>query len=390
MRLARSMKLLTSYTPLIPGHPHATPLTFSGTYHMIGESVFRKRFHAGSLSELLTMAKSNSSSRVTIIDVARHAGVSISTVSRVINQTAPVSEATARNVRQTIEELNYVPHTPARQLASRRTNMLGLLLEEISRDFFPPLLHGIETGAREAGYSLLIASTQGPNGVGVLGEHNTDGVVIFADALNEDQLRQLHATGCPLALLLQTSPNDLDIPCVVFENETSARAITEHLIERCGCTRIAFLRGPEGNEDSYLRERGYREALRAHGIPFIPELAAVGGFDEQESQVAVDRWLSDGVEMDAIFAADDESAIGAIIALKRAGLRVPEDIAVVGFDDIPMARYVTPPLTTVRAPIERAGYEAARQLIGLIEHGKAEPIIQLPTELVIRSSCGGG
>jgi LacI family transcriptional regulator len=336
------------------------------------------------------MAKSSSSSRITIIDVARHAGVSISTVSRVINQTAPVSEETAGNVRQAIEALNYVPHTPARQLASRRTNMLGLLLEEISRDFFPPLLHGIETGSREAGYNLLIASAQSPNGASVLGEHNADGVLVFADALNEDQLRQLHATGCPIALLLQTSPKDLDIPCVVFENENSARAITEYLIERRGYTRIAFLRGPEGNEDSYLREQGYREALRLHGIPFIPELVAVGGFDEQEAQVAVDRWLVDGVGMDAIFAADDESAIGAIIALKRAGLHVPEDVGVVGFDDIPMARYVTPPLTTVHAPIERAGYEAARQLIGLIEHGRAEPVIQLPTELVIRASCGGG
>jgi LacI family transcriptional regulator len=336
------------------------------------------------------MSKPSSSSRATIFDVARRAGVSISTVSRVINQTAPVSEETAKNVRQAIEELNYVPHTPARQLASRRTNMLGLLLEEISRDFFPPLLHGIETGAREAGYSLLIASTQGPNGAGVLGEHNTDGVIIFADALNERQLRQLHATGCPIALLLQTSPKDLSVPCVVFENQSSARAMTEHLIATCGYTRIAFLRGPEGNEDSYLREQGYREALKAHGIPFIPELVAVGGFDEQEAQVAVDQWLVDGVEMDAIFAGDDESAIGAIIALKRAGLRVPEDVGVVGFDDIPMARYVTPPLATVRAPIERAGYEAARQLVNLIEHGSAEPLIQLPTELVIRASCGDG
>jgi DNA-binding LacI/PurR family transcriptional regulator len=152
--------------------------------------------------------------------------------------------------------------------------------------------------------------------------------------------------------------------------------------------RIAFLRGPENHEDSYWRELGYREALEAHRIPFDPTLVATGGFHKGMAQVAVGQWLRDGVEMDAVFAGDDESATGVITALRQAGKRVPEDIAVVGFDDVHMADYLMPPLTTVRAPIERTGREAVRQLVRLIRTGQAEPLVLLPTELVIRRSCG--
>jgi DNA-binding LacI/PurR family transcriptional regulator len=299
-----------------------------------------------------------------------------------------VSKETAELVLRTVEELNYVPNTPARQLRSRKTNTLGVVLEEIGRDFFPPMLRGIEAGAHESGYGLLVASTQGRGGSNILGAHNTDGLLIFADSLEDDEIRQLHEAGCRIVVLLRTAPANLDIPCVVFENQAGARQMVDHLIEPCGRTRIAFLRGPEGNEDSYWREKGYRKSLEAHGIPYNPQLVAIGGFDEQQSLVAVEQWLTAGVEMEAIFAADDESAIGAMLALKRANRRVPEDVAVVGFDDIPTARYLTPPLTTIRAPIEKAGYEAVRQLVSLIERGVAESRTLLPTELVIRESCG--
>jgi LacI family transcriptional regulator len=335
------------------------------------------------------MAKSKKSvSRVTINDVALRAGLSIATVSRVINRTAPVSEETTKRVLAAIKELDYVPHQAARQLASRKTSMLGLILDEIGGDFFSPMLRGIEAGAREEGYNLLIATTQGESGIGVIGEHNTDGMLVFDDCLPDDELQRLHATGFPVVLLYRNPPQGLDIPSVAFENKNGARQMTDHLIERCGHSRIAFLKGPPNNEDARWREKGYRESLEAHGIPFDPYLVAVGGFDDHEAEAAVERMLAEGTQMDAIFAGDDESAIGAMLALRYAGLRVPEDIAVVGFDDIPIARHLTPPLTTIRAPIESTGYEAARQLINLIEHGSAEPLSLLPTELVVRESCG--
>jgi DNA-binding LacI/PurR family transcriptional regulator len=174
----------------------------------------------------------------------------------------------------------------------------------------------------------------------------------------------------------------------MFENKQGARLIVEHLIAAHGRRRIAFLAGPGGNEDSYWRERGYREALAAHGLPFDPALEAAGGFNDRQAFESVGDLLKSNVAMDAIFAGDDESAMGALEALRAAGRRVPEQMAVVGFDDVPSSRHLTPPLTTVRAPIEQAGREAARQLISLIRTGHAEPKLLLPTELVIRQSCG--
>jgi len=341
------------------------------------------------------MANLTSPVRPTIADVASHAGVSIATVSRVINGTAPVAAETAARVRAAIAELNYVPRAAARSLASSRTDTLGLVLPEISGYFFPPLLRGIEAGARENGFDLLIHSTQRAGGDSTtgtrrpLGEHNTDGLLIFTNSLDEAELARLHAIGFPMVLLHQSPPDSLDIPCVTFENKAGSRRLVEHLIQVHGYRRIAFLRGPEGHEDSYWREMGYREALATHGIPYDPALVAVGGFDEVEAREPVERWLREKLEIEAIFAGDDEAALGVIAALRRAGKRVPEDVAVVGFDDVPISRHLTDlPLTTVRAPIERAGLEAARQLVRLIRAGEADPLVLLSTELVIRRSCG--
>ena len=332
--------------------------------------------------------------RATIADVAERAGVSIATVSRVINQTAPVAEETAARVQAAIAALNYVPRAAARSLASSRTDMVGLLLPKISGYFFPPLLRGIEAGTRESGFDLLIYTTQDrgdPAGAPrrPLGEHNTDGLLVFTDSLDEAELVRLHDIGFPMVLLHQTPPDGLDIPCVTFENKAGARRLVDHLIDVHGYRRVAFLRGPAEHEDSYWREMGYREALEAHGLSFDPALVGYGGFDQAEAQVTIERWLGEGLVLDAIFAGDDEAASGVITALHRAGKRVPEDVAVVGFDDSPIARRLTPlPLTTVHAPIERAGYEAACQLARLIRTGQAEPLVLLPTELVIRRSCG--
>jgi LacI family transcriptional regulator len=327
-----------------------------------------------------------SSSRVTIEDVAKYAGLSTATVSRVLNHTGPTSEESSRRVRFAVSELNYVPHLGARQLASHKNNILGLLLDEVSRDFFAAMLKGIESGALEAGYDLLIATTRG--GRDVVGQHNTDGILVFDQSLNEEKLRRFHKENFPVVLMYRRSPEGLNIPYVAFENKDGARQMMDHLIGACGYTRIAFLRGPSDNEDSYWRERGYRDGLEAHEIPYDPDLVADGEFNEQASYGTVAQWMGQGLQVDAIFAGDDDSAIGAIAALRDAGHRVPHDIAVVGFDDTIASRLITPALTTVRAPIERTGYEAVKQLITLIEEDTAEAEILLPVELIIRESCG--
>lgn len=335
---------------------------------------------------------SRSHKRATISDVARLAGVSISTVSRVVNGTAPVAEDTVYQVNRAIEALHYAPHAAARTLAGRRTDTIGLLLPEISGAFYAPLIRGIETAARESGFDLLIHSappTDRPRRTQLpLDEHNTDGLLVFTGRLAEQELAQLHARGFPLLLLYRSSPAGLSIPAVTLENKAGARQLVEHLITVHGCRRIAFLAGPPGNEDSVWREAGYADALRQHGMAPDPALRGVGWFNEAGGREAVQAWLKQRLDFDAIFAADDETASGAILALREAGVRVPEDVAVVGFDDVPFARLLVPPLTTVRAPIETVGMTAARHLIDLIHGRPVEPVTLLPTELVVRQSCG--
>ena len=325
----------------------------------------------------------------TIADVARHADVSIATVSRVLNGTTPVQAEKADRVRLAMQELQFIPHHAARVLASKRTNTIGLVLSEISGAFFPPMLKGIEAGAYEAGYDLLIHSTrkEGPSRR-PLGEHNTDGLLIFTDSLDHRELRHLHHMNFPMVLLHQTPPDRLNIPAIAIENKNGAVMLVNHLIEVHGRRQIVFLQGPDGHEDSVWRERGYREALEAHNLPFQGELVASGKFDEEQAFATIQQMLMDGLEFDAIFAGDDDSAIGAMRALKLAGRRIPRDVAVVGFDDVPFARYLSPALTTVRAPIEQVGREAVQQLVRLMHGEKAEALILMRTELVIRESCG--
>lgn len=333
-----------------------------------------------------------SPSQITIDDVAREAGVSISTVSRVINRTVPVSPEIVIKVEAAMQALRYVPRAAARNLATRKTDTLGLLLTELLGDFFSPLLNGIEMAANRQGYDLLIstAGRRGPHNQlpTSLGYHNTDGLLIFAGSLTDEGLRQAEASGLPMVLIHQTPPSGVGIPCVTIENKAAARAIVEHLIEVHQRKRIVLLKGLADNEDAYWREMGYRAALDAHGLPFDPALVVPGDFERRVAQPSVTKLIEDGVPFDAIFTGDDEAAVGALAALQAAGKRVPEEVAVVGFDDQRLAEVLTPPLTTVHAPTEQVGYMAATQLIRLIQTNQADPLTLLPTEIVIRRSCG--
>jgi len=328
----------------------------------------------------------------TIEDVAQAAGVSIATVSRVLNASTLVNPVTARRVQEAIRALNYIPSSAARMLASRKTQTIGLLLPEISGTFFQPMLKGIEAGVREAGYDLLIFATQNrgyeTHHPRALGEQNTDGLIVFTGSLDDEELTRLNKLNFPIVLLHQSPPDGINLPLITFENKSGAQSLVEHLIEVHSCRRIAFLQGPDGHEDSEWRERGYREALTKHNIPFDASLVASGGFDEDEARSAVENWLFEGIELDTIFCGDDDAAIGVLTALQRAGKRVPQDIAVVGFDDVPAARFLTPPLTTVRAPIEQIGQQAVSELVALMRGERVEEVVLLPVELVIRQSCG--
>jgi len=337
-------------------------------------------------------SKSRGRSAVTIGEVAKHAKVSIATVSRVLNQTVGVTDGTSARVLAAVAELGYVPQTAARNLAQGKTNTLGLVLPDASADFYSPLLRGITDAATEAGYDVLIAIQ--PNGDDTkpirrsLGRHNADGLLAFDLSYTDRELGQLYAQHVPVVLMYRSAPTGTSIPAIIIENTRGARQIGDHLIEAHGRGRIAFLRGQPKNEDSAWREHGYRQSLGAHGIAHDPALIGSGEYDEQTAYTTVARWLAEGLEFDAIFAADVTSANGALAALTQGGKRVPHDIALAGFDDALVARYLNPPLTTVRAPTREVGRVAVQQLINLIETGTADTTTLLPAELIIRQSCG--
>jgi DNA-binding LacI/PurR family transcriptional regulator len=339
------------------------------------------------------LSKNPLTKRATISDVSKHAGVSIATVSRVLNETLPVNEDTAAKVRAAIKELNYIPNSSARVLAGGKTHVLGLIIPEIAALSLLPLLAGIEMLARSMGYRLLIYasgadSISGEKIWNVLNENNTDGLVVYVNSLDEEELTRLNRIDFPVVLLHHTPPKDLSIPYITFRNKRASQELIDHLIEVHGYRRIAWLRGPEGHEDSSSREMGYLNSLKEHNIPFDPGLVGYGGFNFRDARETVGGWLRQRLKIDAIFAGADEAAFGAISATWDAGQRVPEDIAVVGFDDIDLGRHLFPPLTTIHADFEEAGKQAVLQLVSLITTGKASKKVIVPTRMVIRRSCG--
>jgi DNA-binding LacI/PurR family transcriptional regulator len=333
------------------------------------------------------------SSSVTIRDVAREAGVSVATVSRYINRNAPVSLEVAERLDKVMTGLRYMPHAAARHLASRKTRVVGLLLNNLHNDFFVPLLNGIESVIRQKGYNLIIATyhassreyTQPP-----IGPHNTDGLLVFSDCLTDDDLASLTASGFPMVLVHRTPPATLSIPSVTVENVESTRQLVDHLINVHGRRRILFLRGPIHQDDSIRRELGYKNALDANGIPFDETLVFNGDFERDIAYQVMDDFLGSDrrVAFDAVFTGDDDAAIGVLKALHKHGLRVPEDVSVIGFDDLGFAPFLNPPLTTVRAPTEKVGQIATARLFDLLENGPANEVVVLPTEIIFRRSCG--
>lgn len=333
------------------------------------------------------------SSSVTIRDVARQAGVSVATVSRYINRNAPVSAEVAERLDRVMSDLRYVPHAAARNLASRKTRVIGLLLNNLHNDFFVPLLNGVEAVVRQKEYNLIIATYHGSSRNTMpppIGPHNTDGMLVFSDGLFDEELASLNENGFPMVLVHRTSPTAQNIPSVTVENIEITHRLIEHLIQVHGKRRILFMRGPLHQEDSSRRETGYRSALAANGIPFDENLILNGDFERDIAYEALNDFLANGkqVAFDAVFTGDDDAAIGVLRALHKHGYKIPEEVAVVGFDDLGFASFLNPPLTTVRAPTESVGRIATEKLFALLENASSGETIVLPTEIIFRRSCG--
>lgn len=325
--------------------------------------------------------------RVTIADVAAEAGVSVATVSKVINDRYGVAEETSAHVRKVIERLGYTSSLVAQSLRSRRSNVIGILTADIEA-FNAELLKGAAQAIRGSGYDLVVFSDCGPREDQAGWERRslgrvsalTDGAILVTPS-SVDQ----SAAGPVVAV--DHNVRSTTMATVDSDNLRGAIAATEHLIG-LGHRRIGFLAGRPDLESAQLREQGYRRALEDAGIAFDPDLVRVGGYHADPARSAARELLEAEQRPTAIFAANDVSAIETIAVARALDLRVPEDLSVVGFDNVPESALCEPPLTTVDQSIQQMGYEAVRMLIGLIEEPTTPPAqVVLPTRLVERGSC---
>ncbi len=326
---------------------------------------------------------------VTIREVAREASVSVATVSRVLNGKGPVQAETARRIRTAAKRLHYVPHGGARSLITRRTTTLGVLLPELHGEFFSELIRGIDVYARQKGYHLLVSSSHSDRAeseemVRAM-RGRVDGLIVLSPDVRPHALKANLPERFPVVLVNTAGGAAFD--SLTVDNFGGAVEMVRHMIS-LGHGRIAFLQGPSANRDATERLRGYREAMAEHGKDGTMEIA--GNFREESGYEACRRLLAGKNRPTAVFAANDSMAIGLLCAFQEKGIRVPQDFAIAGFDDIPIARYVTPPLTSVSVPIAELGARAAQVLIAGLE---ADPVRRrrretLATRLVVRSSCG--
>jgi LacI family transcriptional regulator len=303
-----------------------------------------------------------------IREVARLAEVSVATVSRVVNHTGPVRPETRTRVEAAIERLGYVPHGGARSLSLRRTGNVGVVLPDVHGAFFSELVRGIDVAARAAGYHLLVSGSHSDlaESAAVLRalHGRIDGLVLMMPVGSDrgDEWLRRHLPHRVPTVLLNHPLAEGAHDAIRVDNRHGARLAIDHLVE-LGHRRIAMICGPAGNHDAEERRLGYDEALRAARLPREPALVVSGEFDEASGMRACSQLAVASERPTAVFAANDAMAIGCLAALRERRLRVPEDLSLVGFDDIPVARYVSPALTTVSVPIAQLGRLAMQRLL---------------------------
>ncbi|HEX5692737.1 MAG TPA: substrate-binding domain-containing protein [Roseiflexaceae bacterium] len=339
-------------------------------------------YHA--LDRILAMVKDKS---ITIHDIARAAGVSPSTVSRVLNSTTPVAEDKRAAVLAAIDELNYRPNAAAQGLASGRSMTIGVVTQSVGSPFYTAILRGIEQGLQTSGYQLLFASGnwrmhEERKAVEALTGRRVDALIVMGGRLPDEQLRQV-AAQVPLVVIGQNVAG-LEAHCLRVDNVRGAYQATRHLLD-LGHRRIAHITGDLSHADAIERRDGYAQALADAGIAVDPQLIVEGTFVEQSGLLALEALISRAMPFTALFAANDQMAYGARLALYRRGIRVPEDLSLIGFDDLFGSAYTTPPLTTVRQPMDEVGRAAARAALQLLAGQPLAPQI-FPAELVVRES----
>jgi len=307
----------------------------------------------------------------TIKQVSQLARVSKATVSQVLNNPALVSEGTRARVLDAIESLDFRPNAFAQSLATNRSNSVGIVAQEITSAYFGALLNGIEAALEAAGMHLMVANGHGQpqaeaRAVEFLIQRRADALILNLEEPSQHDLGAWAQRGVPTVVLGRKVPGG-ELPCVYHDHERGGRLAAAHLIAH-GHERIVYLKGSV-RHPSEARFEGYRRALQEAGLPLDGRLVVEANQSETGGRAALRQLLAEGVPFTALFATNDEMAAGAMIALREAGLDVPRDVSVVGYDDLLLARCLYPPLTTVRQPLGAMGRAAA--LLALKALGRA-------------------
>ncbi|WP_010184919.1 LacI family DNA-binding transcriptional regulator [Sphingomonas sp. PAMC 26605] len=323
----------------------------------------------------------------TIRDVARAANVSIATVSRALNGHGNVRANLRERVQTAAAALGYVPHTGARSLSLARTNAIGVMLPDLHGEFYSEALRGIDAEASARGLQLLLSNMHGDQrGTETLRfmRGRVDALIIMAPDIDPERLLAHLPPSLP-TVLISCPDVAADHPQFRIDNVAAADAMVEHLVAS-GRRRIVHLSGPRGNRDAEERIAGYSVAMSRHGLS--PRVLT-GDFEEESGTAAAQALLAEAERADALFAANDMMAIGALVAFQRAGLGVPDDIAIAGFDDIPLARFVTPALTTMRVGIAEIGAEAVSRVAAILAGANDTAIRWVAPQIKARASTVG-
>ena len=332
----------------------------------------------------------NGERQLNIGEIARRANVSTATVSRTLNQSGAVRPETARKVWRAAAALNYYPNSHARTLVSGRSRLLGLIVSDITNPFFPELIHNFETLATQQGYDLILTSTDYQTArmtgcVRRMLERKVDGVAIMTSEMDLGLIKELARRGVPL-VFMDVGRVGPRMSHVLIDYASGIRQAVDHVVD-LGHTRVAFIAGPLDLHSARTRRQAFIDGMRAHKIQPEAKLIREGTHTAEGGQPAMTALLRGGKPPTAVVCSNDWTAIGALHAIDAAGLRVPEDISLVGFDDIPLASYTHPPLTSVRMSAGDVGSTAFDALFRLIGGDRPEGgLYQVPTRLVIRQS----
>ncbi len=324
---------------------------------------------------------------VTIHDVAREAGVSIATVSRVLNKTAKVKEEKSQSVEEAVKRLGFIPNEMARSLVQKKTRGVGVLVPSLGGEFFSEFLHGIDTATRNSGHFVLISASHGnleELETALKGMHlRVDGLIIMSPDSDVAGIRRLVSDDTRM-ILINSARKQESFDTINFDNYAGGFIATQHLLN-LGHRHIAMLKGPGRSFDARERLRGYQEALDSHGVLRRPELEISGDYSPQGGYEAVKSLLDLDPMPSGVFCANDQSAIGMMGGLRNAGVDVPGDMSIVGFDDIPGTQFTAPPLTSVRVGVRQLGVIAVERLLEMEEEKSPQHRV-LPVELVVRQS----